>query len=69
MFLPKMQMVTLSLQCQDCHGAVQESAAAEQWAPLQMGWCIECHSRKVSDLDNTHKAATLAPISCNTCHY
>ena len=57
------------LQCQDCHGQVENTTTAEQWAPLQMGWCIECHSRKVSNPENPHMTATLAPISCNTCHY
>lgn len=31
------------IECQTCHGPVQEMDQAEQWAPLTMKWCIECH--------------------------
>jgi len=38
------QHVTVGqIQCQDCHGAVEEMVVAEQIAPLSMGWCINCH--------------------------
>ena len=30
-------------QCQTCHGPVQEMTVAKQFAPLTMGWCIQCH--------------------------
>jgi cytochrome c551/c552 len=33
------------LECQECHGPVDtEMTVAEQWAPLTMGWCIQCHN-------------------------
>jgi cytochrome c551/c552 len=33
------------IECQDCHGPVDtEMDVAEQWAPLTMGWCIQCHN-------------------------
>lgn len=32
------------LECQKCHGPIDtEMTVAEQWAPLTMGWCIQCH--------------------------
>lgn len=31
------------IECQTCHGPIQEMDQAEQWAPLTMKWCIECH--------------------------
>lgn len=31
------------LQCQTCHGPVQEMEVVQQYAPLSMGWCINCH--------------------------
>jgi len=31
------------LECQNCHGAVEEMATMAQHAPLSMGWCINCH--------------------------
>ena len=29
--------------CQTCHGPVEEMEIMYQYAPLTMGWCIECH--------------------------
>lgn len=35
------------LECQECHGPIDEQMdVAEQWSPLTMGWCIQCHSEK-----------------------
>ena len=35
------------LECQECHGPVDtEMEVAEQWAPLTMGWCIDCHGQR-----------------------
>lgn len=31
------------ISCQECHGPVQEMEVLYQYAPLTMGWCIECH--------------------------
>lgn len=30
-------------ECQTCHGEIQEMEVVEQFAPLTMGWCINCH--------------------------
>ncbi len=45
------------LQCQECHGPVEEMDTVEQIAPLQMGWCLDCHRKKDANID------------CLTCHY
>lgn len=38
------QHVTVAkLECQKCHGPVQEMDTLKQFAPLTMGWCIDCH--------------------------
>jgi len=38
------QHVTVGkLECQQCHGPVEEMDLVEQHAPLSMGWCINCH--------------------------
>ncbi|MCH2193000.1 cytochrome c3 family protein [Kordia sp.] len=29
--------------CQTCHGEIQEMEIVEQHSPLTMGWCINCH--------------------------
>jgi len=31
------------ISCQTCHGEVQEMEVVEQFSPLTMGWCIDCH--------------------------
>jgi cytochrome c2 len=31
------------VQCQTCHGPVEEMEIMYQYAPLTMGWCINCH--------------------------
>jgi hypothetical protein len=31
------------VECQTCHGEIQEMEIVKQHAPLTMGWCIDCH--------------------------
>ncbi|NNK69022.1 MAG: c-type cytochrome [Flavobacteriaceae bacterium] len=31
------------LECQTCHGPVEEMEIMYQYSPLTMGWCIDCH--------------------------
>ncbi len=31
------------LECQTCHGKVEEMELVYQYSPLSMGWCINCH--------------------------
>jgi hypothetical protein len=49
--------VAAGVECQTCHGQVQEMDVVEQVAPLQMGWCIGCHTERKARKD------------CLTCHY
>lgn len=38
------QHVTIGkIACQKCHGPVETYTVGKQWAPLTMGWCINCH--------------------------
>jgi mono/diheme cytochrome c family protein len=40
------QHVTVAgIECQTCHGPVQEFEIMKQFAPLTMGWCIDCHRK------------------------
>lgn len=40
------QHVTVAgVECQTCHGPVQEYEIQKQFAPLTMGWCIDCHRK------------------------
>ncbi|NMM50152.1 c-type cytochrome [Flammeovirgaceae bacterium KN852] len=31
------------IECQTCHGPIEEMEVVYQYAPLTMGWCINCH--------------------------
>ena len=33
------------LQCQTCHGEVEKMGLMKQFAPLSMGWCVNCHRK------------------------
>jgi len=40
------QHVTVAgIECQQCHGPVQTYEVQKQFAPLTMGWCIDCHRK------------------------
>lgn len=30
-------------ECQTCHGPIEEMHIVQQYSPLTMGWCIDCH--------------------------
>ena len=35
------------IDCRECHGPIDtEMDVAEQWAPLTMGWCLDCHGQR-----------------------
>lgn len=40
---PHMSHVRVGLECQTCHGPVQEMEKVYQFSSLQMGWCVNCH--------------------------
>jgi cytochrome c551/c552 len=38
------QHVTVAkMECQSCHGPIEEMETVKQYAPLSMGWCVNCH--------------------------
>ena len=43
-----------NLECQQCHGPVEEMDEVYQYSPLTMGWCIECHREHQIDSDNPY---------------
>ncbi|MDP4599573.1 MAG: c-type cytochrome [Polaribacter sp.] len=48
------QHVTVGgLECQTCHGPVEEMDEMYQFSPLTMGWCINCHRETKVDLKGT----------------
>ena len=38
-------VVVGKVECQTCHGPVQEMDTVRQHSPLTMGWCIDCHRK------------------------
>lgn len=50
------QHVTVAgVECQTCHGPVEEMEIMYQYSPLTMGWCINCHRETNIDVkDNAY---------------
>ena len=42
------------IECQTCHGPVEEMEIMYQYSPLTMGWCIDCHRESNVDNDNEY---------------
>jgi hypothetical protein len=53
---PHDRHVNVGLQCQSCHGPVEEMEEVYRFSSLQMGWCIDCH-RGESELSASEEAA------------
>ncbi len=46
------------VECQKCHGPVEKMEVMKQYAPLSMGWCINCHREtEVKFQDNAYYAS------------
>ncbi|MBK6263710.1 c-type cytochrome [Marivirga sp. S37H4] len=71
------------LECQTCHGPIEEMAVVKQWSTLTMGWCINCHRETnvnskgndyYDDLIKAHdgeplKVVDIGGLECSKCHY
>jgi mono/diheme cytochrome c family protein len=73
------------IQCQTCHGPVEEMEVVRQYANLTMGWCIDCHRTTEIRADNgyydklveLHSAGSkdamvvedIGGLECAKCHY
>lgn len=44
-------VVVGKIECQKCHGPVQEMDVVKQFSPLTMGWCIDCHRQTEVKMD------------------
>jgi cytochrome c2 len=43
------------VECQTCHGPVEEMEVVHQYSPLSMGWCVNCHRQtEVKFADNEY---------------
>ncbi|TDJ44252.1 MAG: menaquinol oxidoreductase [Gammaproteobacteria bacterium] len=57
-YFPHKRHVQANIECQSCHGPVQTMDVVTRIAPLQMGWCRDCH------LENEVQHGQ----DCLTCH-
>ncbi len=73
------------VECQTCHGPIQEMEVVGQHSTLTMGWCIDCHRQteiategnvyydKLVQLHSTSKDALkvkdIGGLECAKCHY
>lgn len=65
------QHVTVGkVECQTCHGKIQEMEVVKQYAPLSMGWCINCHRQtQVKFSENEYYAGKGANGEANYKHF
>lgn len=64
-------------ECETCHGDVKEMDVVEQYAPLSMGWCVNCHRETEVDKDlyeamgrkDVHTVEDIGGLACARCHY
>ena len=61
--------VNKGVACQTCHGPVEEMQEVRQFAPLTMGWCVNCHRQyNASPPPGLEKQHIHASIDCTGCH-
>jgi hypothetical protein len=44
---PHSSHVRVGIQCQTCHGPVEEMEKVYRFSSLQMGWCVDCHRGEI----------------------
>jgi hypothetical protein len=44
------------VQCQTCHGEIQNMDEVKQFSELSMGWCINCHRQTKVDFNYDNKS-------------
>jgi mono/diheme cytochrome c family protein len=73
------------IECQTCHGPIEEMEVVKQYNLLTMGWCIDCHRKtdvnskgnayydKLNELHKGSKKAMkvedIGGLECAKCHY
>lgn len=81
-FFSHRQHVGGGVQCQECHGPVETMVQMRQYAPLTMGWCLDCHKRRgVTEFTSATQVASgdepaatgreraIGGMDCTKCHY
>ena len=65
---PHMRHVNAGLECQECHGEVQNMGVLVErdpaWGGNNMGWCIDCHLQPAPETGQAQ-----ASVDCSVCHY
>jgi len=57
-YFPHKRHIAADVECQTCHGPVETMDVITRVAPLQMGWCLDCH--KENEVEHG--------LDCWTCH-
>ncbi len=55
------------LECQECHGAIEEMETVYREHSMKMAWCLECHTQP-PQADTSPGLQTRGPIHCSACH-
>lgn len=72
------QHVLSGVKCQQCHGPIEKMDRVAQYAPLTMGWCLQCHREHANIATNdfqraamtvVHQQKPAAGLDCESCHY
>jgi hypothetical protein len=75
-YFPHKKHVAKGVSCETCHGNVKAMDRVEQFAPLTMGWCLDCHRGQTTPrqvlakvypgVKNPH--GPVATTNCSACH-
>lgn len=72
------------VECQSCHGQIQNMEVVQQVSPLTMGWCINCHRETAVNTEGNDyydkllalhsgkeplKVGNIGGLECSKCHY
>ncbi len=75
-YFPHKRHVKAGVSCETCHGDVKNMSRIEQFSPLTMGWCMECHRGQTTPKsvlrsfypNEKDPHGPVAPTQCSTCH-
>ena len=59
--------VAAGVDCQTCHGPVENMERVKQTGDLSMGWCVNCH--RDANRAGVAGKAVKASIDCSACHF
>ena len=54
--------IRAGVECQECHGPIEQMDVVYQYATLQMGWCINCHGQDREEEAMPHPSAPESEI-------